>query len=694
MKNNDNKKISFKQICNTAILRSGAMTNKSSFELLDNLALTLIENEKYDIFTKDDFKKDFYDFYHLELPPIVLGEIINRLCSIKKMLKKIGNDIFQTNKEEVSKINQLESLESFTNDRNLLVSFLKEYLDKNNLKRSKEETENLLTKHIEDSLSILGNPQHKNILLNSVEQYLMDSFVKELKANYEEYYRIYKNILIGRLLASFIVDNISVADSSIVFLDKLVLYLDTGIAFRLLGLDNYSTDVEYLDMISTLQGLGAQIKIFRHVYDEVYDIINGSKYWINNYLYSPANASRVSEHFISNKYTVEEVDEYLLTLEDKFVAFNIEIVDANINYDEPDALGVYEENIFKAIKEQYRLTGGYNENKEDTYRIDAKSIYAVHKLRKGRKYHKLSDAGHILLTTNRGIAKVARDCAQSGNNGIAYAITDAYFSLLLFFSYPSYSDETNMRFLIPTAYHAFRPSKDLLAKMESVLKELKNKGVMTESQVFSWISNITLGEEIIAITNNDPDLFDETTPDKVMEKIKNDAKNKIENTEAQADERIKEANKKTDEALSLIIESDDKRKKLISELNNKDENEIKRLSNEKSKIEKRGTKRIRLLKWIFVFAMAIFLICLFGVVAFLFDYFLAKECWWGKTIAYGISGFLAIIVSVFSFSKCISFCEQLAAKIIRNDKYNESIKRICDKIESLRNEISNRNTSV
>lgn len=681
--------ISFKQICNTAILRSGAMTNKSSFELLDNLACTLIENEKYDEFSKESFSKDFFDFYHLDIPPIVLGEVLNRLCT-KKLLRKKDKNTFQTNKEEVNKINQLASLETFTNDRNLLVSFLLEYLHKNNYKTNKNDTESLLTKHIEESLSVLGNPQYRTTQLNSVEQYLLDSFVKEIKANNVEYYQIYKNILIGRLLATFIVTNTNVVDKNVTVLDKLILYLDTGVVFRLLGLDNYSTDSEYIDMINTLQGLGAKIKIFRHVYDEVYDIIAGSKYWISNYhLYSPVNASRVSEYFISNKYSVEQIDEFLLKLEDRFKDFNIEIEEANIDYNEPDALGVYEENIFKAIKEQYTLTGGYQENKEDTYRIDAKSIYSIHKLRKGKKYRKISDAGYILITTNRGIAKVARECASSGNNGIAYAITDAYLSLLLFFSYPNYSDETNMRFLIPTAYHAFRPSKDLLAKMESVLREMKDKGVMSESQVFSWISNVALGEEVLAITNNNPDLFDESVPEKIIEKIKNDASDDIKKNKEEAEKRIQKANRQSEEAFRLYVEADDKKKSLIKELNEKDKKQIEYLTLQKKNIETKATRKVVVFKWVFVSMLFLVIACAIGGITYLIDYFLVQDGY--RYISYIISGVSMVVLSWLSFNSIVSFCTNCSSKIIKNRKHNKIIKELTNQIDEINTDITNRN---
>ena len=519
----DSGKITFNQICNTAILRSGAMRNKNSFELLENLATTLIEYKKYDSFVRDTFNNDFYEFYHLNLPPIVLGEVLNRLVS-KKLIKKKDKDIFIVDSTEASKINGLNELESFTQDRNVLVTFLNDYLLSNGVKLDRENTEILLTKHIEDSLSILGDPSNRSVQLNTTEQFLVDSFVKELKRNDENgYYSIYKKILFGRLLAAFIVNNSNALDTTITILDKLVLYLDTGVVFNLLGLDNYSTKTEYLDMISTLQGLGAKIRIFSHVYDEVYDIISGSKYWINNYQYSSSNASRVAEYFISNKFTSEDIDEYLLKLESKFKELDIEIDDYEIDYNEPDQYGLYEENVFKKIKNQYILTGGYQENKDDTYRIDAKSIYSIHKMRRGKKYRKLNDAGYILLTTNKGIAKVARECTVGGANSIAYVITDAYLSMLLFLAYPNYSDETNMRFLIPAAYHAFRPSKELLIKMETVLRDLNKRGVMSEKEVFSWISNIALGEEVLAVTNNDPELFDESTPEKVIEKIKKEA---------------------------------------------------------------------------------------------------------------------------------------------------------------------------
>ena len=685
----DSSKITFNQICNTAILRSGAMTNKNAFELLENLATTLIEHEKYESFAREKFSEDFYDFYHLKLPPIVLGEVLSRLSS-KKLLKKKEKDLFVVDSKEALKINSLNELESFAQERNILVTCLQDYLNKHGIKSNRENAELILTKHIEDSLSILGDPSNKNIQLDTVEQFLVDSFVKELRNNDDNgYYSIYKKILFGRLLAAFIVNNSSTLDTTITILDKLVLYLDTGVVFSVLGLDNYSTKNEYLDMINTLQGLGAKIKLLAHVYEEVYDIIDGSKYWINNHqLYSPASASRVSEYFISNKYSSEDIDEYLLNLEDRFKELDIEIEDYDINYNEVDQFGLYEENIFNKIKNQYLLTGGYQENKEDTYRIDARSIYSIHKMRRGRRYRKLNDAGFILLTTNKGIAKVARECTVGGTNTIAYAITDAYLSMLLFLAYPNYSDETNMRFLIPAAYHAFRPSKELLAKMENVLRDLNNRGVMSESQVFSWISNITLGEEVLAITNNNPELFDDSTPERVMNKIKEEASIKIAESKEEAKDQINKANAQAEETLEKYFEAEKARKQLVDQLNRKDKEELAKLQSEKKRLETKATSKI---KWnsIIYFVLSLMLIAAICTsLAFLADSLIKTEK--SRWISYLISSLITIVLSLMSFRHLWIACNWLAIKTVKTKKQQSRVKELSEKIDSLDKEISNR----
>lgn len=682
-----NNKITFNQICNTAILRSGALTNKSSFELLENLATTLIEHKQYDSFSKDSFNDDFYDFYHLHLNSIVLGEVLTRLTS-KRYLKKLDKNHFETKKEEIRKINALLSFESFSNECSLFVTKLNEYLTANNLELSREETEVLLTKHIEENLTVLGNPMHTNELPNPVEQFLMDSFVKQIKSENGEYYRIYQNILIGRLLAAFIVNNSDCGNDKTVLLDKMNLFLDTGVVFKLLGLDNYSTADEYVDMIDTLRSLGAKVKIFKHLYDEVFDIIDGSKYWINNYDYSPGNASRVAEYFISNKYSIEEVDEYLFKLEDKLLSYGIQIEDVDIDYNEPDQFGLYEEDIFEKIKEQYEATGFFSEEKIETYRLDAKSIFYIHKLRKGKKYKKINEVRYVLLTTNRGLAKIACDCVSNGGKNIAYAITDAYLSLLLFFTYPGYSDETNMKFLIPAAYHAFKPSRELLIKMEHVLKEMRQKGVLTESEVFSWISNITLGEEVVIITNNNPNNFDEATPEAVMKKIKDDANELIIKKGLEAEARILKAKKESDEAFEKYADSEKKRKLLIEELNKKDEEKLISLREQKRLLDLKISRKTKRRKTLIFIVFMLILLIVFASLAVLVDFLFNLKSM--RFVSYVVSSILALVTGSVSFNQMIKWSGILATKITLNKGNVITLKNKNEEIETLEKQIKNR----
>ena len=677
--------ITFDQICHTAILRSGAMTNKNSFELLENLASTLIEHKQYTTLTRDEFKNDFYDFYHLNLNSIVLGEVLHRLC-VKKLLKKIDKSSFQVNKTELDKINGLTSLESFTTECSLFIDNLHEYLKRNGLNLTKQESEIILARHIEESVTILGNPLSKNELMNPVESYLMDSFIKEIKDS-DDYNRIYKNILVGRLLASFIVNNSDVSFDDDLLLNKLNVYLDTGIVFRILGLDNYSTSDEYLDMIKTLVNLGAHIKIFRHIYDEVCDIIDGSKFWINNFDYSPESASRVADYFVTNKYSIEDIDEYLVKLEGKLSDLNIEIVDLDLDYNIPDPYGLYEENIFTKLKDIYRSTGFFQEDKIDTYRNDAKSIFYIHKLRKGYNPKRINEVKHILLTSNRGLTKVSRECTCGSGNSISYAVTDAYLSLLLFFTYPGYSDETNIRFLIPTAYHAFKPSKELLIKMEQVLREMKEKGVLTEKEVFSWMSNVTLGEEILGVTKNNPDNFDDTTPDKVMKKIKDDAEEMVNKKALEAKEKITDAENKAHESLSLLIKSEQSRSKLIEELNEKDNKRIMDLSKEKDNLEKNATRKASFFKFFFFVIFLTIFVGLLGLGAYLVDLFSDINVVY---IPYIISAVLAVFIGSFSCKWLLTICEKIAVKISRNKHNIDSISALKQEIEEIKRAIDSR----
>ena len=536
-------KISFNQICNTAVLRSGAMNNKSFVSLLERLVITLIEYKNYNEFTKDLLSKDFYSFYMLKMTRLMLGEILPELVK-KQIIKKKAKekDVYVVVKDKIVSLNYLKEYESFLIEKDAFVDHFVSFSKQEGLLLTKEEAEEVLAAYIENSVLSLGIEKNNDEDVSGINDFIIYKFLNHIKKDEQSFYLIYKNLVIGRVLATFVVDNSkspNVVDS--VF-DNVNVFLDSGFIFNLLGLNNYSTNKEYVELITTLKELGAKLFIFDHVYNEIYDIIESSSMWIGSNYYLPSKSSKATEFFLSNNYSKEDIDEYLNTLKTKLDYYGIKQFSVDIDYNQPDYL--YEADIKKMIEDEYLASGYYDGTKSKTYDVDAKSIYAIHKMRKAKIAKTIQDAKNIFVTTNRGLARVANkyNKSQFDSKNIAYALTDSFVSVLLFFTCNKCSVDFSERFFIPAVYHAFEPNKELIKKMEKVLEEMKEKGTITEADSISWKTNNALKGFVVDITSNSPGNFDETTPDKIIKRFQSQAEQKVNEANTEKEEVINDYN--------------------------------------------------------------------------------------------------------------------------------------------------------
>lgn len=656
---------SFSQICNTAILRSGITNNKGIRDALVRLFVTLIEHKKYDLFSKETFIKDFIDFYSLPINAMMFGEVLPDLLK-KGIIKKKEKDVFIVKKETLSNLNYLKGYEDFIRQSDLLVDKFVDYAHALRCEMSKKDAMRVLSTYIEESICSLGMDSSSPEKLNDEEEYLVATFIGDVRANQPSYYEIFENILVGRMLASFITNGGKTTEESVSAFLKTTIYLDTAFLFNLLGLNDYSTPSEYLELVESLKKMGAKIRIFDHTYSETYDIIETTISWLNNSDYSLEKASQVNNHFIVRNCTKEDIEEYLYTLKTRLSKLGISIEETNIDYNEDDSL--FQNDIKIKIVEEYRKNGSYAENKDMTYDLDAKSLYAIYKRRKGKICRRLEDAGYLFLTTNRAIARVSRQIGDERGAGrfVPLAITDTFLSVLLFFASPDYSSDVNERFCVPAAFHAFEPGRELIKKVELVLSEIQNKGLITQNDVFSWKTSGELMGYIVKETKNNPDNFDEKTPAKIMEQIRREADERIGHQKAESQRQIEvafseanqlvaHANEKADkeaqekqELLRRLDETEKTNEALLKILIDDREREKKRLVLERDAIIKSIETSASRVYWIVWTAGLIICVALVAFLLWLADYLRSTENLHFRTISYFISGLLAII-AVASF---------------------------------------------
>ena len=518
----------FEQIANLALLKTGEINNgKGYLEAFDRLFLALADINNYFCADDADFNKrvadDFKEAYQININSMFVGQFLGRLKKQKYLIRHPDKKYY-FDKDKIKLLELASSMKKSKEECSLLINALVEYFLENNIKINKKEAEDKLCRYIESNLAKINLNGEFGTALSPRDVFVISKFVKHLMASNDRMFEIYKNIQIGRVCASVIVQDSLVDQRSEFNLSKMNIYLDSGFVFRLLGLSPYHTSDEYLDIVNTLIHLGAKIRIFHHTLNEIREIIDGSAKWINNKDFDETKASDATLYFVFNGKTKEDVQEYSAMIDEKIKAKGIIVDDytsVRHEYDE-----IPEANFYNEIKRCYEEKGIYYEERDGSIWNDAKSLYFISQLRNGNRYRRFQETKYLFVTTNSTVSYVSKICDKNlGNNNIKICLTDSFLNVYLWFNCPQYSNLTNLMFLIPSAFHAVSPGRDLLIKMDAVVNDMSEKGMLEGdmSVLRNWKSDLILQNTIVEMVNNDPEQLTETRISDLIESYKKDA---------------------------------------------------------------------------------------------------------------------------------------------------------------------------
>ena len=245
----------------------------------------------------------------------------------------------------------------------------------------------------EHDLDILFAAEGGSILPDVVttkqDKHIVYSFICHAYESEPEVFQFIVDTAIGHLMANSILYR--EFNRFVSKLKGVYIYLDTRIILRLLGLEGEDRAIVYEEFLRTLLKEGARLRIFRHTYEETFQILEDCLHWIENSLYNPSRATSVLRFFVSKSYTKLDVQRFITkietTLEQNGVTPDM-IVDAPHRdaTDEGVQYQIDEEALQKAIVDTYKKNNPYFEELKGITSIqrDIKSITAVYKLRKGK----------------------------------------------------------------------------------------------------------------------------------------------------------------------------------------------------------------------------------------------------------------------------------------------------------------------
>lgn len=321
----------------------------------------------------------------------------------------------------------------------------------------------------------------------------------------------------------------------------LHVYLDSPIVFALLGMSDTSRTDSYKKLISDMLKVNCNIHVLDHNFQEVEGIVNRAAGWANNTAYDLRKANNAARFFHDSQMSDIEISEFCECIEDKLNALGITVKETSYDVFQ-DKFQEDEGRLFDMVKKRY-LEHGYElpEEREESIRIDVRSIIMVYRERQGQTATRLQKAKHIMLTSNNTIANVSKkyESNLSIHSGhIPACISADLFGAILWLNNPIQMQEYQKQKLLADCYAFLRPNKALIDKYIQSLDDARAADKIDEKTFLFLRTHKVVLDSLMDITQGDYARFNSSTYLEVYEDIQSKA-NKKYSDEAAAHEQTK-----------------------------------------------------------------------------------------------------------------------------------------------------------
>ena len=310
---------------------------------------------------------------------------------------------------------------------------------------------------------------------------------------------------------------------------NLHIYLDSPIVFSLLGMDDVFRTESYKQLIADMIKAKCNIHVLDHNFQEVDGIIARAAGWATNTLYDLRKANNAARFFHDSQMDETEISEFCENIETKLNELGITVKETSYDVYQ-DKFQEDETCLFDMVKTRY-TDHGYelSQEKQDSIRIDVRSIIMIYRERQGQTATRLQNAKHIMLTSNNAIANVCKKyesnrSQQSGH--IPACISADLFGAVLWLDSPMQMLEYQKKKLLADCYAFLKPDKVLLDKYMQSLDEARNTDAIDEKKFLFLRTHKVVLDSLMDITKGDYARFNSNTYLEVYEDIQEKAQKK------------------------------------------------------------------------------------------------------------------------------------------------------------------------
>lgn len=398
-----------------------------------------------------------------------------------------------------------------------------------------EEAEDALLLYLKDhDLDILlaaaeGTPIPAVRRKISNARFLVSAFAIHVQREEPDAFSYLEDVVKGHLLANALVfpDVSAVARK----FRRTKVFLDTRVILNALGYRGIPFRATGKDLLDLLYELGADIRCFRHTYDETVGIL----YAVSKALSTKSLAElyeAVGRTFYEQGASESDVMLAIATLERDLKRLHVEIEDKP-SYEHKYQLD--EAELDRMLERNVRYT-----NQPAKVR-DVDSLSSIYKFRKGRDYTLLEDCRAFFVTTNFDLVKTSKTFfnAYQSVTSAPIAITERNLANILWLKKPIAVPELPRKQIIADSYAALEPPGKLWRKFLAETKKLQARGDITAEDYYVFRTATETRSLLMEATLGQEEALVEGTAQEILTKYKENIRAAAEAKREEAERRSK-----------------------------------------------------------------------------------------------------------------------------------------------------------
>ena len=380
---------------------------------------------------------------------------------------------------------------------------------------SEEEAESALFDYMKEHSSVaLGKTAKPEAQESSgdealaLRRHLVNSFVIHLQDRDEEGYRYLETVVMGSTLANTLFfPSLGKVKQKLV---KVRVFLDTGVLLPALGVGDQVQP--YLEMLDLTREVGGRLCCFEHTVEEALRVLAFLRNHIRDSDPEVYRTHDLLQQCVAAGASPGDIEKIIGRFDATLEKLRISVIGKPAQTRD---LSVDERTLeYTLQKRHYRQT-------EQARLHDVESLTAIHRLRGGRRLREVERCRAIFITSSSSLARISAGFfgEHFGTTTAPHCMHAQLFTTIVWLKKPLRIPDLPMRKLIADCYAALQPSEEVWARYLAELDEIESRGDLTSDDLVHLRHSVPARNELLNVTFNKVERFDENTVPKIIEKV-------------------------------------------------------------------------------------------------------------------------------------------------------------------------------